>query len=583
MALNLVNQLGELNPQWFREIKGRLKPRNILIAVAVSLVGQLLMLIAASTQLPVTPPPGEYTSPISHQYCTGGKTFPGGMNFLCIRGAGGTFDINWQSWCQDVFFWMGIFGSIVLLVVGTYMLISDLSKEEHRGTLNFLRLTPQSSTSILTGKLLGVPILLYLVAVLALPLHVITGLTSQIPLSWILGYYVVLGASCLFFYSLALLFGLVCNGLGGFQAWLGSGVVLISLWSSVTLMMFGNNGVSHYPIDWLLLFNPSLLLSSLVNSISLNTFNPFYSNNLRELSWFGLPVGASNWGLAGFMVLNYGLWTYWVGQSLKRCFHNPNATVLGKQQSYWLTAGFEAVLLGFALNPLPRRIYPEGLPDGILSPDLFHSLACLLIFNLVLGLFLIVALCPQRQALQDWARYRHQNRSSRKGGVMADLIWGEKSPALVAVGLNLAIASAMLLPWIALWPRAEDKIPALWALVLNMSLIVTYAAVAQLMLLMRTPKRAAWAATTVGGLIVLPLIVCGVLSISPSENVSLWLFSPLSWMAVENTTVTSAFLAIIGQSLMLGLLSIQLTRHLHKVGESSTKALLSGRPPVAIQ
>jgi hypothetical protein len=31
MALNLVMQLGEWNPQMFRELKGRLKPRNILI------------------------------------------------------------------------------------------------------------------------------------------------------------------------------------------------------------------------------------------------------------------------------------------------------------------------------------------------------------------------------------------------------------------------------------------------------------------------------------------------------------------------------------------------------------------------
>jgi hypothetical protein len=53
MALNLVNQVGERNPQLFREIKGRLKPRNILIAVTLSLLGQLLVLMSFSAQLPI--------------------------------------------------------------------------------------------------------------------------------------------------------------------------------------------------------------------------------------------------------------------------------------------------------------------------------------------------------------------------------------------------------------------------------------------------------------------------------------------------------------------------------------------------
>ncbi|NER20976.1 MAG: hypothetical protein F6J86_16680 [Symploca sp. SIO1B1] len=37
MTPSLLDKLGDWNPQLFREIKGRLKPRNILIAVAISL------------------------------------------------------------------------------------------------------------------------------------------------------------------------------------------------------------------------------------------------------------------------------------------------------------------------------------------------------------------------------------------------------------------------------------------------------------------------------------------------------------------------------------------------------------------
>jgi len=67
MALNLVNQLGEWNPQLFREIKGRLKPRNILIAVAMSFLGQLLLLMAFAGKLPVV----KDSMRLYNRYCTG--------------------------------------------------------------------------------------------------------------------------------------------------------------------------------------------------------------------------------------------------------------------------------------------------------------------------------------------------------------------------------------------------------------------------------------------------------------------------------------------------------------------------------
>ncbi len=567
MALNFVSQLGEWNPQWFRELKGRLVPRNILIAVAVSLVSQLLLLMSFTRQLPVTPQRGEYDSPIYNRYCTGNQPYPGSSP-LCSRVAADSFDINWQIWWQDVFVWLSIIGIFALLVVGTYMLIADLAKEEQRGTLNFVRLTPQSTRSILTGKMLGVPILLYLVGFLALPLHLAAGLSGQIPFSLILVYYGVLGASCLFFYSVALLFGLIGRWLGGFQAWLGSAAVVMFLFP-MTAFLAHNTSISHSPIDWLILFNPELMLPYAMGSDSLDVVAN-YDSDLRELSYFYLPVGASIWSVAGLMVLNYGLWTYWVWQGLQRCFHDPSATLLGKQQSYWLTACFEAVILGFAVNREETR-------------GLFENFQILLLFNLLLFLCLFAALLPQRQAMQDWARYRHMQRSSRQRGVMADLIWGEKSPALVAVAVNLAIAFSILLPWILLWLQSQYKISALWGLLVNATLMLVYAAVAQLMLFMRTPKRSVWAATSVGGLIVLPPIFFGLLSMTPRVNPGVWLFSAFPLLSLEYVTGMSVFLAVIGQSLAFGLLSLQLTRQLRKAGESSTKALLSGRSPVALQ
>lgn len=315
-----TERLGDWNPQMVREFKRRLKPPNILIAVAISLIGQLLVLICFSSQIPTSLPMGEYTHTITNRYCTGEANYDAEDTayYLCVRVTDGSIGINWQVWWNDVFVGLSIIGIFALLLNGTYLLIADLSKEDRHGTLNFLRLAPQSSVSILGGKMLGVPIVLYLMGFLALPLHLAAGLSGQIPLSLILAYYGVLGVSCLFFYSAALLFGLVCRWLGGFQAWLGSGAVLLFLCSG--LMMFGihgNGGATKYLIDWLMLFNPSILLPYLIGSNSLDPVNASYTLGFRSLSWFYLPIGASTWSLVGFMVVNYGLWTYWIWQGLR--------------------------------------------------------------------------------------------------------------------------------------------------------------------------------------------------------------------------------------------------------------------------
>lgn len=573
MALNLVNQVGEWNPQLFREIKGRLKPRNILIAVTLSLLGQMLVLMNFATQLPVANNVLRASPNFLHRYCTGPQ-----QNYsppTCELDGLGSVVINWSLWWQDVFIWMSLLGSAVLLIAGTYMLISDLSKEEQRGTLNFLRLTPQSSQSILTGKMLGVPILLYLMGFLALPLHLAAGLLGEISPGMILGVYAVVGAACLFFYSVALLFGLTGTWLGGFQAWLGAGVVLIYMWTMTAMAGYSGYYIGHYPTDWLMLFSPSAWMTYLSGTNSLVRYLGNPSGGITVLTVWGLPVGVNAWSMLGVMLLNYGIWTYWAWVGLKRCFHNPKATLFGKQQSYWLIACFQVVILGFALDPKVAgwRSYPKGL---------FENFQMLLVFNLLLFLCLIAALSPHRQAMQDWARYRHQQHQGRKRGVIADLVWGEKSPALVAIALNVAIASAILLPWILLWPESEYKLPAIFALLVNMSLILVYAAVAQLMLLMKSPKRASWAAATVGLFLVVPPLLFTFMLKTGEVDAELWLFSAFPWIGVEKSSAMAVFLAVIGQSLTMGLLSVQLTRQLRKAGESSTKALLSGRLPVAI-
>jgi hypothetical protein len=570
MTLTKLNRLGEWNPQVFREIKGRLIPRNILIAVTISLMGQVLLLMSFASQLPVF----TETHEVRHQYCTG--SFKQYYSPLCISDGLGGYLINWPVWWKDLFISLSVVGIFALLLVGIHMLVSDLSKEEQRGTLNFLRLTPQSSQSILIGKILGVPVLLYLVALLAFPLHFFAGLSANLPIDQILGFYVVLAVSCLFFYSVALLFGLVGTWLGSFQAWLGSGAMLIFLYGMAMITLSSPHNATHSPFDWLMLFSPSVILPYFSDPSNVEKYRHVPYNSLEALKWFNLPVGANVWSMFGLMLLNYGVWTFWIWQGLKRCFHNPNTTLFSKQQSYWLTACFQALILGFALNPDAEswRSYPKGL---------FENFSGILVFNLLMFLCLIAALSPHRQAMQDWARYRHQNRSFRKGGVIADLIWGEKSPAIVAIGLNLAIACSILLTWIVLWPKSQYKFPAIDALLVNSSMIFLFATIAQLMLFMKTQKRAMWAAATVAGLIVLPPIIFTMLSLSPEKTPAIWLLSAFPWVATEKTKAMAVFSAVIAQSLAFGLLNFKLTQQVRIAGESATKALMSGRPTAALK
>src|SRR4028118_136273 len=276
MPLNLLDRIGEINPQLFRELKGRLKVRNVTSAVTISLLGQLLLL---------------------------------------------RFGLQDYPAIQQIFSFISVIVMFALLVMGTYMLISDLAREERRGTLNFIRLSPQSARSILGGKMLGVPMLLYLAAVLTIPLHLWSGLSAQIPLVEIISFWAVMIASCAFFYSGALLFGLVSSGLSGFQAWLGSGAVLLFLYIA------SNKWIERNPGDWLKLFCP-------------------FFGNFEEWQWFDLPLGESEDCVFIFVLLNYGIGTYWIWQALNRRFHNPDATLVSKQQSYLLSACVAVVSLG---------------------------------------------------------------------------------------------------------------------------------------------------------------------------------------------------------------------------------------------
>ncbi|WP_242072306.1 hypothetical protein [Microcoleus sp. FACHB-68] len=196
--------------------------------------------------------------------------------------------------------------------------------------------------------------------------------------------------------------------------------------------------------------------------------------------------------------------------------------------------------------------------------------------------------------MQDWSRYRHKQNTDVRSqtpeevlnsnfrlqtpSVWQDLIWGEKSPAVVAIGINLAITAAIYLPWILMWPADTGKFRAITSFVLSLSLILIYSLIAQLMLLLKTKKRAMLAFNAVALAILAPPLLLILLPIDPKVNSIAWLLTTGAWPALKYASAMSVFLAFLGQLSVISLLSLQLTRQLRKAGESASKSLLTSSP-----
>lgn len=550
------------NPQLLRELKGKLKTKNVIVAAAISVIIQFVCVINLLSDLPDADPEGK----LGVQYGRYGMgyikhnlneyyhpTFPYTKDLL------DNWVVNWQLLWLDLFIILSIIGIFALLIVGTYMLVADMAQEESQGTLNFIRLTPQSAGDILLGKILGVPVLLYTVIGFFLPLHTIAGINARIPFSLVLGFDAVIVASCAFCYSLALLFSLLNFGGSSFKPWLITGVVGSILFILTKTLFYGRLELDN-PLGWLFLFNPSLVLTYLIDATHLpDSKIDFLSiENLQQLLFYGQAWWTKATVGIGLIIFNFSLWTYWSWSLLKRRFHNPASTVLTKVQSYWLTGWLVAIALGFTLQS----------NSGDTNFEYFVFLqVCLVAW----GLCLTAALSPHRQKLRDWARYRHQTTGK---SVWQELVLGENSPSTVAVAINLAIAIAYIVPSILIH-LDRDRHCILWGFIIGGLNIIFCATVAQIMLMLKTRKRAALSMITVASMIILPPVCLGMANIYWGILPSVWLFSFMPTIAVEFVSTTTIAFTLLGQCLAISLFGLQMSRQLKQAGASETKILLA--------
>lgn len=512
--MNALLKFGELNPQAVREFKGRLKGRNVAIAIVTSIVTQGLLLLSFFDQIPTL----------------GSQAY----SSYCIQdGSGYCVAVDWSRWWFDLFeasYWIL---PLVLVTGGVYLLIDDLAKEERRGTLNFIRLTPQSSQSILLGKIVGVPVLIYLAAILYLPLFAIAGISAGLTPLWLVGYILVLGIASFFLYSAALLFVF----LKGEQAWLGSLVA-------------------------------AYLMSSLLTTNFV--FFDLQGSSLKfpNLQWFFFPIGRSFGFYQTFVLASIGIGCYWIWQALNRRFRNPNSTILSKAHSYSLVACAQLWVLGFAVQ----------VPTSTTTTN--DTIAVATGLNILGFLLVMAAITPHFQTSIDWARYRHT--MAYRQSLWRDLVWGEKSPAIVAIAINLGIMLVIWGAWVLSLPDGMPKWQSLASLLLGANLILVYSAIAQSFLMLKTSKRAVWATASILATLGIPPVCLYIIFGDPATSTlsslvsGLWLASTAgaSGFALESASLFSVGLAILAQWSIFGLLTLKLSRQLQQAGASPTKALM---------
>ncbi len=513
----LLARVGDWNPQLFRELKGNLKLRNLILTIAIVLIAQLLIMIA-----------------ISDSRCLDYDSY----HHLCRQSV---WEIEWKYGFGMLNYLLPLAG----IMGGVYQLIADLHKEQTRGTLNFIRLSPQSSQSILTGKLLGVPCLIYLGVGLCIPLHLITGLAAGMPLVWILGMYTLWLAIAVVFYTAALFYPLLIENTNSFNT------------ATTYLSGIGCFSAFFFGLPLLQIVDSSYLL--------------YHKNNyiFDGWSWFKLPLGQSPLMAYIWLIATLLTVSFWIWKSTNRRFNNLNKTVLTKLQSYGIAISFQLWLLGFFIPSYAGGIEAEHFGVGLI---------CLFGIVFLFMLTIVSAITPHRQNLLDWARYRHKIDQK---SLWNDLLVGEKSPALLAMGIHTLITIVLWSSWILFTPKLSrfnleiSTAQIIIAMFLMSTMVLIYAAITQLTLFLKTSKRGIISGVILSIVAFAPLIFGGILAAENTQIPLIWAFSPLPILVFMEGSTLTALLGFIGQVAILSSLTMTIKRKLQKAGESETKKLLS--------
>ncbi|MEO0868012.1 MAG: hypothetical protein AAFY17_06100 [Cyanobacteria bacterium J06642_11] len=400
---------------------------------------------------------------------------------------------------------------------------------------------------------MGAPIVVYLAIALSLPLHLGLGLLAGFhPLNLAI-FYGFLLINCGFFFSLSLLYGLLSQGLGGFQAWLFGGAMFggqLAFGIPLAMDSLGRGGIHH----WIALFSPMAGLHYI------------FGNYVGVDTDYALAFAGRGLSIVTFSLLfmaNGLVWSLWVWHGLRRKFINPNTPLIHRPLSYLLTVCFEVFLLGFASNSSDFELISIAVAS----------------LNLLYFGVLMAVIQPTHQAMADWARFRHVKPKRQRSNGLLDGLLSNQSPSLVALSVNLGIAYALISAWVIL--SDEGRIfEMLLGLAACMSLILVYGAINQIIFVARVRRPSLWSVVTVVLLVVVPLFMLGVFygtgNIVAATRLQL-LAAP--WLVLVDGGTPSLGLhlfALLGQWTAIVVCMGITSRRLKQIGASESKAVLTG-------
>lgn len=515
-ATSWLDRIGNWNPQLLREIRGKLKLRNLIVAIGLSLLFQGLLLLFYSQRIP-------------SEDC-----------YVQMRGFGCT--ASWQTWWIEQFRIITWTEPFILFLTGVYSLVADLSLEDFKGTLNFIRISPRSSISILMGKIMGVPLLAYICIGLSIPYHLMTAIGAGVPITFLLSFYVLMIGTAFLLFSASLLLALLSGWQAKFGGQVSAGALLFSF---VTFVWFAP------AFMW---WNIFTTWSSFGKILVGGRLNPI------QAEWWYLPITSNIWTSHIFTIVNLVILSVAIWRVLERRFHNPNATLISKGQSYVLTTYIQILVLGFCMQS-------SFVNKGFYGDFDFMLLLFLYIPNCFLFLAAIAALTPPRQALLDWVRFgalSTTEESSGFGYILRDLIWSDKSPAPIAIALNLVFTQVPILIWVNSWTNSSTRDKAMVVVGSFMLTILLFSLISQLVLFLKTRNPSAWVTGIISALIFLPVLIMLSLSISPDRYAGLWLFFGYPWLVVSKIQLSEIILAFAGQISVIIALTLQLIYQLQR-------------------
>ena len=473
-----LDKLGDWNPQLLREFKGRLSTRSILLTVALVAIVQVLLMMNYIQQIPTE------GIGFNSTYCIGGRFYENAGRAVTWANC----TIDWQRWWRDIFNGLNTSIAFFIYLPAIYFLISDINQESQRGTLNFLRLSPRSSQTILLGKLLGVPSLTYLALILVIPLHILCGTMAKISPLFFLSYY-----SVFIVFGAVLMMGALLIGLSR-----GTGDKSISIVASSKIFLgLLIAGAVVIPLFWA--WNNSVLWTPYLSPGSIND----------RLDWFSLTLNRNPVITHLFTFTNLTIVIVFLWQVLQRVFQNPIATLISKRQSYILVPYLVLLIIGFQIIRSSSKLSYNPSVESSLNIEIVEALIPWLFIGLTF------ALSTVRQTWFEWIYYRQTARLETEGPSRidrsrVDLVLGEKSPGLTAIGLNLLVVVGIIMTRLV-FPDSGQQASNLFGnwlgLMLMVPLVINYALLVQWMLMLKTQKRSTWAIGSLFFAIGLPSVI----------------------------------------------------------------------------